>query len=450
MSDFETRLRVADPAAGLTYEHPNTDAMISRIIASTPRARRNVVRSFQLRMAGAVTMATVLTVAGIAVLENAEPALQILSLSATSKSLHTPTWAYKAATPASTMMRIYEEYNFSAGPGLSANGSSGPAYQLQLPANPSAEAARIATIFAVSGTPTDQNGGGSDWNVTDGSGNSLNYSNYGGVPRWNYNVSSTATSSVTSNGTSANVPNQATLDADVQHLLSKLGYGYQVADPQVSTSTVSDSGPGQATVTTNQEMVSYTVLVNGMSTDQTVQLSVDSNNMVLNASGPAFTLLPSVTYPLQSPVAGVAVLEALQKAAFATTSGATAGTGSGGGGAVAPDSSGSSPASAPAGAAGTAPTTIASTGTGETTTTTTSGPPIIAVTLDSVSLSLQSYQLTDGTVWLLPIYNYTGTVMGSNAPSYQGKWTTIAVDPAYIQLNVTSRGGHNLGDPQIY
>ena len=47
MSDFEERLRAADPAAASSYEHPDTNAMISRIMARAPRARRHVLRSFQ-------------------------------------------------------------------------------------------------------------------------------------------------------------------------------------------------------------------------------------------------------------------------------------------------------------------------------------------------------------------------------------------------------------------
>ena len=449
MSDFESRLRAADPAAGLTYEHPNTDAMMSKIIASSPRERRHVLRSFQLRMAGAVTMATVLTVGGIAALENAGPALQVLSLSAVGKSLHTKGGAFSASLPDSSIMRIFEEFNFTAGPRLSASSSSGAAYQLQLPANPSAEAARIASIFSVSGTPTDQNGDASDWNVTGASGNSVDYTNYDGVPQWSFNVNTSATSSVTSDSTSSDVPSQSTLNADAQGLVNQLGYSYRVTDPQFSTSTVSDSAPGQSPVTTNEEMASYTVLVNGMTTDQTVQLTVDSNNKVLNASGPSFTLRASVNYPLQSQVAGVAVLGAQQRAQFATSGGAHHAPPASGG-AVTPDTSGTNPASPPAGGSDTAPTTVPLSGAGDTTTTTPSGPPIIDVTLDTVSISLQSYQLDDGTVWLLPIYDYTGTVMNSDGSSYQGNWTTIAVDPAYVQLNVTSGGGLNPGGPILY
>ena len=72
------------------------------------------------------------------------------------------------------------------------------------------------------------------------------------------------------------------------------------------------------------------------------------------------------------------------------------------------------------------------------------------MTLDSVSISLQSYQLNDGTVWLLPIYDYSGTVMNSDGSSYRSDWTTIAVDPSYVDVNVTSGGGLNTGGPILY
>ncbi len=439
MSDFGSRLRDADPATGLNYEHPNANAMISRIIATTPRERSHVLRSFQLRMAGAVTMATVLTVGGIAALENAAPTLQILSLSATGQGPYSTTGAYSPSVPKYSTMRIYEQFNFSAGSSLSTGGSSGAAYQLRLPANPSAEAARIGSIFAVSGTPTDQNGDGSDWNVSDSNGSSVDVSNYGGVPQWFFNLSSLATSSVTPGTSSTQVPSLSALDADVQGLLRRLGYAYQVGDPQVSTATVSGGALGQTSDTTNEETVSYVVLVNGVSTDQTLQLSVDSNNQILNASGPAFTLQPLVNYPLRSPVSAVAVLDAQQKAEFATNASGGVNTGSGTGGTVTSGASGSSPAPPTPDGSGTGPTTIAP-----------SGPATVDVTLDGVTLKLQSYWLTDGTVWLLPVYDFTGTVVTTDGSSYQGDWTTIAVDPAYVNLDVTSRESPNPKGLMLY
>ena len=72
------------------------------------------------------------------------------------------------------------------------------------------------------------------------------------------------------------------------------------------------------------------------------------------------------------------------------------------------------------------------------------------MTLDSVSTTLSSYTLTDGSVWMLPLYNYSGTVTNSDGSTYTGTWSTLAVDPSYVQLPVSSTGGSNPGGPILY
>jgi hypothetical protein len=445
MSDFDERLRAADPAAGMSYQHPDANAMISRIEARAPLARRRVLRSFQLKMASAVTMAAVISVGGIAILDGAGPALQVLTLSAAKASPHAPSAFGAQAVPKSGLMRLYEEFDFSAGSGLSSSAGSAPSYELSLPTSASSEAARLASIFNVSGTPSDTNGDGSDWTVTDTAGDTLDYENYGGVPQWYYNSApSNAQSITTTDGTSATMPSSSTVDADVQGYLTQLGYGYSVTDGQYSTSTVTASSPGQADVTTNEETASYTVTIDGVSTDQTVDITVDSNNNLIEADGPAFTLMPSVNYPLQSPVAGVGVLEAQQQAEFPPASDGTSDQGSG--------------STTPAGSDSGTPVTAPGSAPSDTTTTDPSGGsvssepsvPIVDVTLDSVSTTLSSYTLTDGSVWMLPLYTYSGTVTNSDGSTYTGTWSTLAVDPSYVQLPVSSSGGINPGGPIMY
>jgi hypothetical protein len=449
MSDFDERLRAADPAAGMSYQHPNADAMISRIEARAPLARRHVLRSFQLKMVSAVTMAAVLTVGGIAVLDGAGPALQVLTLSAAkSSSPHAPSSFGAAAVPKSGIMRIYEEFDFTAGSSLSSTAGSAPSYELSLPASPSSEAARLAAMFNVTGTPADTNGDGSDWTVTDTAGDTLDYENYGGVPQWYYNSApSNASSITTTDGTSVAMPSNSTIDADVQGYLTQMGYGYSVTDPQYSSQTITGgNAPGQADVTTNEKTASYSVTIDGVLTDQTVDITIDSNNNVIGAHGPAFSLMPSVNYPLQSPTAGVSVLEAQQQAEFASTSSGT--TDQGGSGApLSPGSASGAPSTSP----GSGPADTTTTDPGNTTTTTApTGPPIVDVTLDTVSTSLSSYTLTDGSVWMLPLYTYTGTVTNSDGSTYTGTWTTLAVDPSYVQLPISSSGGINPGGPILY
>jgi len=214
-----------------------------------------------------------------------------------------------AEIPNSNIMRIYEEFDFSVGPDLSTNSGTGAAYELQLPTSASAEDARIAAIFGVSGTPVDTNNDGQDFTVTDSSGDYVDYETYDTVPQWSYSVAipqGADTSSTTSDGTTVPMPSQSTVNGDVQNYLSQLGYGYQVSDPQFSTSNNVVTSPGQATVTTNEEQATYSVRSTD-SDDQSLDFTVDQNNNVVSADGPAFSAEPAVNYPLQSPAAGVEV-----------------------------------------------------------------------------------------------------------------------------------------------
>jgi len=447
MSDFEDRLRAADPAAAISYEHPDANAMISRIMAQAPRARRHVLRSFQLRMGGSVALAAALTVGGIAALEGAAPSFAVFSLAAAKHSapagFSASNTKFGTANVPGTMMRIYEEFNFTAGSDLSANAGTAAAYQLQLPTSASAEVARLAAIFGVTGTPVDTNSDGQDFTVTDANGNFVGYQTYGTVPQWSYSEAipqAPDTSSTTSDGTTVPMPSQSTVNGDVQNYLSQFGYGYQVTDPQFSTSNNVTTSPGQPTVTTNQEQATYGVTVDGQTTDQYLDFTVDANNNLVSADGPAFSVMPAVDYPLQSPAAGVEVLEAQQQAYFAQNASSGQPSGAGSSTAGSNSSAGTSPPTPPS----------SSSDTTNTTTTTPSGPPIIDVTLDSETISYQTYQLTDSSVWMLPIYNYTGVVTNTDGSSYTGTWSTIAVDPTYIQVPTSSSGGINPGGPNIY
>jgi hypothetical protein len=438
MSDFQERLRAADPAASSSYAHPDADAMISRIMSQAPRARRHVLRSFQLRMAGSVAVAAALTVGGIAALEGASPSLAVFALAAPhSLGAKSPGAGFSIAqVPTHNMMRIYEEFNFAAGSDLSPNDGTGAAYELTLPASASAEDARVAAIFGVSGTPVDQNNDGQDFMVTDPSGNFVEYQTYDTVPQWSYSVAipqAAGTSSTTTDGTTVAMPSQSAVTGDVQNYLGQLGYGYQVTDPQFSTSNNVVTSPGVPTVTTNEEQATYSVVVDGQVTDQYLDFTVDQNNNVVSADGPAFTVAPAVDYPLQSPAAGVEVLEAQQQSYFASNASSSQPSGSG---TTTPPSSGAA-SSPPA-------------DTSDTTTTTPAGPPIVNVTLDNETISYQTYALTDGSVWLLPIYNYTGVVNNADGSSYTGSWSTIAVDPTYVQVSTSSSGGINPGGPILY
>jgi hypothetical protein len=64
-----------------------------------------------------------------------------------------------------------------------------------------------------------------------------------------------------------------------------------------------------------------------------------------------------------------------------------------------------------------------------------SGPPIVNVTLDNASITLHTYQLTDGSLWLLPVYSYTGLITSADGSTSSGIWNELAVDPSYVHVS---------------
>ena len=175
MNEFEDRLRAADPAAAQSYQHPDPDAMISRIMARAPRAHRHVLRSFQLRMAGSVALAAALTVGGIAALDAAAPSLSVFALcprvptpAPVGRRKHSPSahrrrrrscrcesWRSSISRPVRTSVPA------PAAP-RPTNCNSPPVRRPKPRESPRSS--------AVSGTPVDSNGDGRDFTVTDPSG----------------------------------------------------------------------------------------------------------------------------------------------------------------------------------------------------------------------------------------------------------------------------------------
>ena len=115
-----------------------------------------------------------------------------------------------------------------------------------------------------------------------------------------------------------------------------------------------------------------------------------------------------VSYPLQSPRDGVAALNKQEAAKFASSPGPAV-----------------DPVPTTGGSTGTAPAPLA--------------PPVVTVTLDSSSITLATYQLADGSTWLIPEFRYTGAVNGQAGNTQT--WTTLAVDPAYVQLTDANKSG---------
>jgi hypothetical protein len=373
MSDFQERLVAADPVAGHPYAHHDPEAMFSRIVTQHRVGRDGVLRAFKLKMAGAVTMASLVTAGGIAVLQSAVPGIPVLAFaSAGSQKVSSALQFAVTAAP----LRVHEEFNFATRPDLASTSSTGNAYRLEVPTNSSAEVDRVGSIFRSAGPSSPFV--------------SISYVS-AGVPQWTYRNNSTVAPSSRSS-----LASPALIDKTARGYVRRLDYGYAITHPQYSSSK-------------NQQSVSYDVVVDGVVTEQGVRFTFGSNFVLAFATGPAFTIGSTVAYPLQSPLAGVDVLNDQQLGEIASSSGSARGLG--------PPRSTTSPAP-----------------TGSLSPTTPDRPPVIHVTLHSVVTTLHSVVLTNGTTWLVPDYVYTGTVNGTTS---SGTWSTIAIDPSYVKLPVS-------------
>lgn len=406
MSDFEDRLAALDPAAKQPYEHRDLDSLISRITRQPVRTKSRLWHNIELKVASTLIAGAMVTAGAVAVFQGAGAGLPVLAIQSTSGA-HS---LKSASLPTSGAMQIYQEFNFTASPGLTATTPTSSSYELQIPSSGSNEAVRVAKIFGVSGSPVNTSGDGVDWTVTGPSGSSLDYAD-SWVPEWSY-AASPATMST--DFLPSDLPSQSTLANDVHSYLAKLGYGYTLSAPSfgTTTSTSNTTTPGS----TSTADVTYSVAVDGMSTDQYVSFSVDANNNVVNASGPAFRVGSSPVYPLQSLAAGVAALNVEQQSRYPATSPQT---------------------SPPTG-------TGLNTG-GTNTSTTPAGPPIVDVTLNFESLSLETYQLTDGSLWLLPVYDYTGVETNLDGSTSSATWYELAVDPSYVHVTNSTTSGATHG-----
>jgi hypothetical protein len=378
MSDINDRLATLDPAADNPYQARNLDEMISRIIATPSGAARSTWwQRVQLRIAGALILGSLVGATTFVLVDNG-PSLPVLAIQ--NLAQHRPTPFSNADT-----MQRYEEIEFAPGASLSTSSSSSSSYQLQIPPSAATEAARVASIFGVSGTSREGSG---NWTVTSPSGAALDYETTG-LPQWYYSPSTPAIAPATaSSSATVTMPSHATLVADAQGYLAKLSYGYDASLPSFSTSTSSTTAANGTQSSQSQEEVSYVVTVDGLMTDQSVIFSVDANNNLVYAQGPAFHVSARTSYPLQSPVSGVTTLNATERAAYPPPSSASA-----------------------------------------------QGPPIVHATLNRATLSLATYQLKDGTTWLLPLYTYSGSVTEKSGTTSGGTWSELALEPSYVQIS---------------
>jgi hypothetical protein len=370
MSDVEDRLAALDPAANQPYRHADLDAMIMRIVTTPARAQSTRRQRLQARLAGGAIAATLATALTLVATQGA-PSLPALAIQ---HALTGPSSSFATQLP----MNTYEDLHFIAGPGISGRAPATASYQLNLPASAKVESARLAVLFGVSGTPTEHGDG--NWTVTNTSGAVLNYDD-AGAPQWYYSSTSPKVAPAEESGSvSIAMPSHATIETDVQRYVSELGYHYSLSSPRFTTATTSTTTPNGAPLTVYSETASYSVIVHGTTTNQSLSFTFDPTNTLLYAEGPAFRVGSGVSYPLQSPLAGVSALGTAEKHSFA---GATK-------------------------------------------------PPTVNATVTRDSLSLAPYQLKNGTLWLLPLYTYSGSITGEKSATAARTWSELAVEPTYV------------------
>ena len=176
------------------------------------------------------------------------------------------------------------------------------------------------------------------------------------------------------------MPSHATVETDVRRYFSQLGYHYPLSSPSFTTATTSTTTSSGAPLTVYSETASYSVVVHGTTTNQSLSFTFDPTNTLLYAEGPAFHLGTGVSYPLQSPRAAVSALQTAEKHSFAGAS----------------------------------------------------RPPAANATVTSERVSLAPYQLKNGTLWLLPLYTYSGSIKGAQSATVSRGWSELAVEPSYV------------------
>ncbi len=422
MRSIDERLIASDPAAA-GYEHPRFGAMLSRVVA-TPVSRRDATwRSFRLKVAAAVALTGAVTGTGIAALSTSGVSLPVLSFAA-GVSHQAGSDAATKFTTASPMMFLQRNYEFTGAGNFSSAAGSATVYTISAPSDPAATLSNAASSLGVDvGTPSSTDNGQSY--AATGPTYSGSVDTFGGFASWD--VSLTDQSGVATSSTTV------ATDAFNAKALSD---AHQLGNFDLGTPTATAEG-SDATAPVD---VNVPILVGGKVTNLSYDFVFAADGSLVSADGVSFTLTPLGEYPLISPAAGVDQIKDQLFVAF-DVAGWTAAPG----GVLSTGSSSTGPATSVApptvvngsSSAGSAPSDTTPPSTEDTTTTTI--PPLV-VNLTQESDQYGAYAMANGSTLLLPIYAYTGDVVGQG---YQASFRVIPVDPAYLDLTLAVR-------PQIY
>jgi len=412
MTDEFDRLRAANPATSTTYEHGDLAAVARRAELPTPNAPTRFAQGFRLKMASAAMAATLLTSGGIVALESSSSPLPVLSLGAASsstapKSGSLPTKSEslptsgglsdsKIAGGGDRVARFWGTYEFTASDSLSSAPSQAPVYRVSGVSDGDSLVIALAKALGIFDAAVDvrvadgYGGMPMKWYeyATDNGSISVTVSEHGATT-WYFSSPAVATSS--DNSLNVNTLTKRELASWSNAVIDSLRFDLSLGDATYS-------------IYGDQGSVSYQVLVGGIATDMSVSVGFDNQGSVLWANGSVAMFDRAGNYPLVSERDGVDNLS------------------SGGGLVAMTDQVGGGAASSPV---------IPLAGSDDVLT-----PPVIKVLITSASVQLSTQQMTDGSVWLIPMYSYTGAATYEDGTTTESTWSTIAVDPAYLKISV--------------
>jgi len=408
MTDEFDRLRAANPATNTTYAHGDLAAVARRAEVPTPNAPTRFAQGFRLKMASAAMAATLLTSGGIAALESSSSPLPVLSLGAASpstapKSESLPTSGglsdSKIPGGSQSSMRIWGTYEFSASDRLSSSPDQAPVYRVSGSSDPSGLTIDLAKALGIVDSAVAIKVTHGDFGIpttgyeyaTDHGTISVN-AGRNGATSWYFSSPAAGVSSDSS--LNVNTISKRELVSWSKDLIDSLRFDLALGDATYS-------------IYGDQGSVSYQVLVGGIATDMSVSVGFDKQGSVLWANGSVARFDRAGNYPLISERDGVDNLS------------------SGGGLVPMTDQV--------AGGAGAASSDVIPVVGSDGVLT----PPVIKVLITSAKVQLSTQQMTDGSVWLIPLYSYTGTATNEDGTTMESTWSTIAVDPAYLKISVS-------------
>ncbi|CAB4867488.1 unannotated protein [freshwater metagenome] len=409
MTDEFDRLRAANPATNTTYTHGDLAAVARRAELPTPNKTTRFAQGFRLKMASAAMAASLLTSGGIVALESSSSPLPVLTLGAASSSTANnsaslptldKTTDSKIAGGSQSAMAIWGTYEFSASDSLSTSPSQAPVYRVAGVSDGNALTIDLAKALGIFDSAV-------DIKVTDG---------YAGLPvKWYEYTTDNGTISVTVSENSATtwyfsspaagVSSNNSLNVNTITKPELAAWSDSVIDGLRFNLSLSDA---TYSIYGDQGSVNYQVLVGGIATDLSVSLGFDNQGTVLWAYGSVATFDRMGNYPLISERDGVDNL--------------SSGSPYGGGPVAMTERVANGVASSDV---------MPAVGSDDVLT-----PPVMKVLITSAAVQLSAEQMTDGSVWLIPMYSYTGTVTNADGTTTESTWSTVAVDPAYLKISV--------------